>query len=105
MQAADEARLVGPAPARESYLNVANVLAAARETGATAIHPGYGFLSENAGFAEAVLDAGLAWIGPAPQTIRDMGDKQRARQIADGRRRPRRSRQRALRSRRRWRTS
>ncbi len=82
VQAADEARHVGPAAARESYLNVANVLAAARDTGADAIHPGYGFLSENAAFAQAVMDAGLVWIGPAPQTIRDMGDKERARQIA-----------------------
>lgn len=82
VQAAGEARCVGPAAARESYLNTANVLAAARETGADAIHPGYGFLSENAAFAEAVIGAGLVWIGPDPQTIRDMGDKERARQIA-----------------------
>jgi 3-methylcrotonyl-CoA carboxylase alpha subunit len=79
---ADEAEFVGPASARESYLDVANVLEAARRTGATAVHPGYGFLSENADFAQAVLDLGMEWIGPAPETIRAMGDKERARQIA-----------------------
>ncbi|MDF2997773.1 MAG: acetyl-CoA carboxylase biotin carboxylase subunit [Xanthobacteraceae bacterium] len=81
--AADEAVLLGPAPARESYLRVEKVLEAARATGADAVHPGYGFLSENAEFAASVLDAGLKWIGPAPETIRQMGDKQRARQLAE----------------------
>ena len=80
---ADEARLVGPAPARDSYLRVENVLAAAADTGADAVHPGYGFLSENADFAERVGAAGLTWIGPSADSIREMGDKQRARDIAE----------------------
>lgn len=83
VQAADEAVAVGPSPARDSYLRIENVLAAARATGAQAIHPGYGFLSENAEFAERVLADGLVWIGPRPETIRSMGDKQHARQIAE----------------------
>jgi acetyl/propionyl-CoA carboxylase alpha subunit len=79
---ADEARPVGPAPARDSYLRVDKILAAATDTGADAIHPGYGFLSENAAFADKVRAAGLTWIGPSPESIRQMGDKQRARDIA-----------------------
>jgi acetyl-CoA carboxylase biotin carboxylase subunit len=79
---ADEARAIGPAPARQSYLVAENILAAARDSGADAVHPGYGFLSENAGFAGAVEGAGLTWIGPDPQTIADMGDKERARLLA-----------------------
>lgn len=79
---ADEAVLIGPARAQDSYLQSARILAAARETGATAIHPGYGFLSENAEFARAVAAAELVWIGPSPDSIALMGDKQRAREAA-----------------------
>lgn len=79
---ADHAVAIGLPPARESYLDVARVLDAASKTGADAIHPGYGFLSENAEFAEAVIAAGLIWIGPDPRTLRAMGDKQLARDIA-----------------------
>ena len=78
---ADEAVLIGPAPARESYLDGARVLAAAKATGAEAIHPGYGFLSENADFAEAVAAAGLIWIGPKPESIRAMGLKDAAKKL------------------------
>ena len=79
---ADEAAPIGPAAPRESYLAAERILRAAAEHGADAIHPGYGFLSENAGFARAVHAAGLAWIGPATDTIDAMGDKERARAIA-----------------------
>jgi 3-methylcrotonyl-CoA carboxylase alpha subunit len=78
---ADEAVLIGPAPARESYLDQARVLAAAKATGAEAIHPGYGFLSENAEFAEAVMAAGVTWIGAPPASIRAMGLKDAAKQL------------------------
>ncbi|MGH7027501.1 biotin carboxylase N-terminal domain-containing protein [Brevundimonas sp.] len=78
---ADEAVLIGPAPARESYLDAAKVLAAAKATGAEAIHPGYGFLSENADFAEAVMAAGIVWIGPQPSSIRAMGLKDAAKKL------------------------
>jgi acetyl/propionyl-CoA carboxylase alpha subunit len=80
---ADAAVLIGPAPARESYLVADKILAAARETGAQAIHPGYGFLSENADFAQAVLDAGLIWVGPPPSAIRAMGLKDAAKRLMD----------------------
>ena len=82
VEMADEAHLIGPANARESYLVADKVLDVALSSGADAIHPGYGFLAENARFAEAVIEAGLVWIGPEPQTIVDMGDKERAREIA-----------------------
>jgi len=79
---ADEARFIGPPPAAQSYLDAGRILEAARESGADAIHPGYGFLSEHADFAEAVEKAGLLWVGPSPATIRLMGDKQTARATA-----------------------
>lgn len=83
---ADEAVCIGPAPARESYLDGAKILHAARATGAAAIHPGYGFLSENAEFAEAVTAAGLIWVGAPAAAIRAMGlkDAAKARMIAAG---------------------
>ena len=79
--AADQAIRIGPPPAAESYLAVERLLAAARETGAEAVHPGYGFLSENAAFAAACADAGLIFVGPGAEAIAAMGDKRRAKQI------------------------
>ncbi|HEX8467278.1 MAG TPA: biotin carboxylase N-terminal domain-containing protein, partial [Allosphingosinicella sp.] len=83
---ADEAVHIGPSPARESYLVGEKIIAAAKATGAEAIHPGYGFLSENADFAQAVMDAGLVWVGPRPDSIRAMGlkDAAKERMIAAG---------------------
>jgi 3-methylcrotonyl-CoA carboxylase alpha subunit len=83
---AEEAVHIGPSPARESYLVGDKIIAAAKATGAEAIHPGYGFLSENADFAQAVIDAGLIWVGPNPDSIRAMGlkDAAKERMIAAG---------------------
>jgi geranyl-CoA carboxylase alpha subunit len=79
---ADAAVRIGGAAPRESYLNIAAIVDAAKRTGADAVHPGYGFLAENAGFAQAVIDAGLTWVGPPPAAIRQMGDKAEAKRIA-----------------------
>lgn len=82
VRAADEAYPIGPAPSRDSYLRVDKILEVARKSGADAIHPGYGFLAENADFAQAVMDAGLIWIGPPPSAMRLLGDKLAARHTA-----------------------
>ena len=79
---AEQAWNIGPAPAGQSYLNIERILNVAAETGAEAVHPGYGFLSENPTFAQAVIDAGLIWVGPPPGAIAAMGDKVASRQIA-----------------------
>jgi 3-methylcrotonyl-CoA carboxylase alpha subunit len=83
VQAADEARLLGPAPARESYLNIERIIAVAHESGAEAIHPGYGFLSEKPEFAEACAAAGLTFIGPPASAIRAMGSKAAAKALVE----------------------
>ncbi|MCS7190702.1 MAG: acetyl-CoA carboxylase biotin carboxylase subunit, partial [Fimbriimonadales bacterium] len=79
---ADEAYLLGGAPARESYLNITRILEVAKQSGAEAIHPGYGFLSENPDFATACAQAGIVFIGPRPEVIRLLGDKGEAKRAA-----------------------
>src|SRR3954471_21261229 len=83
VEMADEAINIGPAPARDSYLRVEAILDAAKRTGAEAIHPGYGFLSENAGFAEACAAAGVVFIGPPASAIRAMGGKSEAKALME----------------------
>ena len=82
VRVADEAFALGGTTPGESYLVIDKILDAAQQSGADAVHPGYGFLAEHADFAQAVIDAGLTWIGPSPQAIRDLGDKVTARRIA-----------------------
>ncbi len=84
VQSADEAVYIGKSPAAESYLNVERLIEAARHVGADAVHPGFGFLSEKAHFAQAVINAGLTWIGPTPAAISAMGDKRRAKLMIKG---------------------
>src|SRR5262249_13262469 len=81
VELADEAWQIGPPPARESYLNIAAILDAGRNSGAEAVHPGYGFLSENADFAESCAAAGLVFIGPPASAIRAMGSKAAAKEL------------------------
>ena len=82
VKAADEAIALGGSTAADSYLVFDKIIGAAKKSGSDAVHPGYGFLSENAEFAQAVIDAGLTWIGPPPAAIRSLGDKVAARHIA-----------------------
>ncbi|MBD3144027.1 acetyl/propionyl/methylcrotonyl-CoA carboxylase subunit alpha [Microbispora bryophytorum] len=82
VRVADEAHALGGQSPAETYLDIGKILSVAEKTGADAVHPGYGFLAENAGFAQAVLDAGLIWIGPPPSAITALGDKVQARHIA-----------------------
>src|ERR1700753_824844 len=81
VRAADEAFLIGPALPAESYLDIAKIIATAKEAGAEGIHPGYGFLAENADMARACAEAGITWIGPPAEAIEAMGSKTRAREI------------------------
>src|SRR5215213_3086123 len=83
VRSADEAFLLGPAVPAESYLNIAKIIETAKEAGAEGIHPGYGFLAENAGMARACAEAGITWIGPPPESIEAMGSKTRAREIME----------------------
>src|SRR5438132_14069228 len=80
---ADTAVRIGPAPPRDSYLNVASIIAAAKESAARLVHPGYGFLSEQASFAEAVALAGMTFVGPSPSVLRQLGDKALAKAAAE----------------------
>ena len=82
VKACDEAFALGGVTATETYLNIEKIISVAKKSGAEAIHPGYGFLSENAKFAQAVIDAGLIWVGPPPAAIAALGDKVSARKIA-----------------------
>src|SRR5690349_10553742 len=79
---ADEEVCIGPPASTASYLNISSIISAAEITGADAIHPGYGFLAENAHFAEVIEECRMTWIGPSPQVIRLMGDKAKARETA-----------------------
>jgi 3-methylcrotonyl-CoA carboxylase alpha subunit len=83
VQAADRANSIGPAPARDSYLNIPRIIAAARQAGADAVHPGYGFLSENPAFAEACVEAGLIFVGPPAAAMRAMGSKSAAKALME----------------------
>ena len=94
---ADEAVAIGPAPAAQSYLDVDAVLAACRETGCDALHPGYGFFSENASFARRCADRGIVFVGPSPEAIEAMGEKTSARRLATELGRARRPRQQRVR--------
>src|SRR5271168_2319898 len=83
VEMADEAVAIGPPPAAESYLAIEKIVAAAKETGAEAVHPGYGFLSERAAFAKALAEAGVVFIGPNPHAIEAMGDKIESKKFAN----------------------
>src|SRR5258706_6964272 len=82
VRSANEAVRIGPAPASESYLSIEKIVDAAKRTAADAIHPGFGFLAENARFAQAVAEAGLIFIGPSARAIADMGSKKEAKRLA-----------------------